>query len=121
MEGKAPAETPCGAGSSSGWEDLCAGAIGKALGFLAADPTHNSLSSNEISDLSRKHGLKIFQSYLENNTPGAGRVFWTYGPDARDITVLAVEPHPEDEKRGAYERLKLSSLPPSSGKAGRKG
>ncbi len=43
----------------------------KALGYLAADPRHNSLS-NEISDLSRKHGLKIFQFYLENNTPGAG-------------------------------------------------
>ena len=117
------------------WKDLStrklAGSLGKdeekffkklvkALGYLAADPRHNSLSSHEISDLSRKHGLKIFQSYLENNTPGAGRVFWTYGPDARDITVLAVEPHPEDKKRGAYERLKLSSLPPSSGKAGRK-
>jgi hypothetical protein len=93
----------------------------KALGYLAADPRHNSLSSHEISDLSRKHGLKIFQSYLENNTPGAGRIFWTYGPDAQDITVLAVEPHPEDKKRGAYERLKLSSLPPPSGKAVRKG
>ena len=42
------------------------------LGYLSADPRHNSLSSHEISDLSRKHGLKIFQSYLENNTPGAG-------------------------------------------------
>ena len=93
----------------------------KALGYLAADPRHNSLSSHEISNLSRKHGLKIFQSYLENNTPGAGRIFWTYGPDAQDITVLAVEPHPEDKKRGAYERLKLSSLPPPSGKAVRKG
>ena len=49
----------------------------KALGYLAADPRHNSLSSHKISDLSRKHGLKIFQSYVENNTPGVGRVFWT--------------------------------------------
>ena len=93
----------------------------KALGYLSANPRHNSLSSHEISDLSRKYGLKIFQSYLENNTPGAGRIYWTYGPDAGDITVLAIEPHPEDKKHGAYERLKLSSLPPSSGKAERKG
>lgn len=48
----------------------------KALGYLAADPRHNSLASHEISDLSRKHGIKIFQSYLENKTPGAGRLFW---------------------------------------------
>lgn len=85
----------------------------KALGFLSSNPKHNSLSSHEITDLSRKYGIKIFQSYLENNTPGAGRIFWAYGPEQGDITVLAIEPHPEDKKRGAYERIKLSSLPPA--------
>lgn len=30
--------------------------------------------------------MKIFQSYLENNTPAAGRLFWAYGPDSGDIT-----------------------------------
>ena len=82
----------------------------KALGFLSVNPRHNSLATHEISDLSRKHGMKIFQSYLENNTPSAGRLFWTYGPDKRDITILAVEPHPEDKKQGAYERIKLSGM-----------
>ncbi len=85
----------------------------KALGYLAIDPRHNSLASHEITNLSRKHGLKIFQSYLENNTPAAGRLFWAYGPDKGDITVLAIEPHPEDQKRGAYERIKLSAFPPT--------
>jgi hypothetical protein len=93
----------------------------KVLGYLSADPRHNSLASHEISDLSRKHGIKIFQSYLENNTPGAGRIFWTYGPDKEDITILAIEPHPEDKKRGAYERIKLSAVPASKGKTGGKG
>ena len=83
----------------------------KALGYLQENPRHNSLASHEIDDLTRKYGLKIFQSYLENNTPAAGRVFWAYGPDQGDITVLAVEPHPEDQKRGAYQRIKLSALP----------
>jgi len=85
----------------------------KALGFLGSNPKHNSLASHEITELSRKYGIRIFQSYLENNTPGAGRIFWAYGPEQGDITVLAIEPHPEDKKRGAYERIKLSSLPPS--------
>ena len=85
----------------------------KALGFLSSNPKHNSLASHEITELSRKYGIKIFQSYLENNTPGAGRIFWAYGPEQGDITVLAIEPHPEDKKRGAYERIKLSSLPPA--------
>lgn len=83
----------------------------KALRYLSANPRHNSLASHEIGDLSRKYGFKIFQSYLENRTPSAGRMFWAYGPDKGDITVLAIEPHPEDEKRGAYKRIKLASSP----------
>ena len=89
----------------------------KTLGYLQANPRHNSLASHEIDDLTRKYGLKIFQSYLENNTPAAGRLFWAYGPDHGDITVLAVEPHPEDQKRGAYQRIKLSALPAAKPKA----
>lgn len=84
----------------------------KALAFLSADPRHNSLASHEIKELSRGHGLKIFQSHLENKTPAAGRMFWAYGPDKGAITVLAIEQHPEDAKRGAYERVKLASVPP---------
>jgi len=92
----------------------------KALGYLGANPKHNSLASHEITDLSRQHGCKIFQSYLENNTPGAGRLFWAYGPEKGDITVLAIEPHPEDQKRGAYERIKLSAMEATKDKAGGK-
>jgi hypothetical protein len=83
----------------------------KALAFLSQNPRHPGLASHEIDDLTRKYGIKIFQSYLENNTPAAGRLFWTYGPDKGDITVLAIEPHPEDQKRAAYQRIKLSALP----------
>lgn len=89
----------------------------KALGYLQENPRHNSLASHEIDDLTRIHGLKIFQSYLENNTPAAGRLFWAYGPDKGDITVLAIEPHPEDQKRGAYQRIKLSRLPAAKPKS----
>jgi hypothetical protein len=83
----------------------------KALAYLSANPRHNSLASHEIDELSRRHGVKIFQSYLENKTPSAGRMFWAYGPDKGDITILAIEPHPEDEKRGAYARIKLAAVP----------
>jgi hypothetical protein len=38
-------------------------------------------------------------------------MFWAYGPDKGDITILAVESHPEDRKRGAYQRIKLASMP----------
>jgi hypothetical protein len=83
----------------------------KTLRFLGQNPRHPGLESHEIDDLTRKHGIKVFQSYLENNTPAAGRLFWAYGPEKGDITILAIEPHPEDQKRGAYQRIKLSNLP----------
>ena len=85
----------------------------KTLGYLSQDPKHNSLASHEIETLSQKYKIKIFQSYIENHTPSAGRLFWAYGPDQKDITILAIEPHPEDQKRGAYQRIKLSSFPSS--------
>ena len=85
----------------------------KALGYLSGNPRHNSLASHEIDDLTRKYGFKVFQSYLKNATPAAGRLFWAYGPNKGEITVLAIEPHPEDQKRGAYQRIKLSRLQPS--------
>src|SRR5438552_16801286 len=78
----------------------------KALGYLSANLRHNSLASHEIEDLTRKYGFKIFQSYFENKTPAAGRMFWAYGPDKVGITNLAIDSHPEDKKRGAYERIK---------------
>jgi hypothetical protein len=83
----------------------------KALGYLRENPRHNSLASHEIDALSRKCGFRVFQSYLESKTPAAGRIFWSYGPDKGDITILGVEPHPEDQKRGAYERIKLALMP----------
>ena len=92
----------------------------KALGYLSANPRHNSLGSHEIDELTRKYGIKIFQSYLENETPAAGRMFWAYGPDRRDITILAIEPHPEDQKKGAYERIKLASFSSETAKRKRR-
>src|SRR6266404_2743782 len=88
----------------------------KALGYLSENPRHNSLRSHEIEELTRRYGINIFQSYLENKTPSAGRMFWAYGPDKGDITILAIEPHPEDRKRGAYQRIKLAAVPPPKDK-----
>ncbi|MHB1688343.1 MAG: hypothetical protein ACYCVH_13345 [Ignavibacteriaceae bacterium] len=85
--------------------------LGKALTYLSNNPKHNSLATHEIKPLSIKYSKKVWQSYLENKTPAAGRIFWVYGPDKEDITVIGIEPHPEDKKRGGYETVKLSDLP----------
>jgi hypothetical protein len=78
---------------------------------LSANPRHPGLKTHEIDDLSRKCGIKVWQSYLENRTSGAQRMFWAYGPGKQQITILAVERHPESAKRKAYERIKLSRFP----------
>ena len=84
----------------------------RALDHLRNDPRHPGLASHEISALTRRYGFKVWQSYLENNAPAAGRLFWAYGPDRGEITILGLEPHPEDAKRGAYERINLDEMPP---------
>jgi len=83
----------------------------KALVYLRDNPRHPSLCSHDIDELSNRYGFKVWQSYLENRKPAAGRLFWAYGPDRKEITILGIEPHPEDKKRGAYTRIKLSDLP----------
>jgi hypothetical protein len=83
---------------------------GNALKKLAENPMYPSLQSHEIDALSRRYGMKVWQSYLENKKSGAMRMFWVYGPDHQQITIIGLEPHPEDKKNGAYDRVNLSDL-----------
>jgi hypothetical protein len=85
----------------------------KTLGYLGDNPRHPGLQTHEISTLTDRYGFKVFEAYLENNTPGAGRVFWSYGPGRGDITILGIELHPDD-KQSSYYRIKLSGMPPAT-------
>ncbi len=82
----------------------------KTLSFLSQNPRHPGLSSHEIKKLTKHYGIKVWESYLENNVPSAGRIFWTYGPGKKDITIIGIEPHPEDKKNGVYDKVRLSEL-----------
>ncbi len=84
--------------------------FGRAIQILSSNPRHPGFKTHEIDELSKKYGLKIWQSYLDQGKT-ARRFYWTYGPERREITILGIEPHPEDKKRGAYKRIKLSDLP----------
>ena len=83
--------------------------LGSALSHLSTDPRYPGLQSHEITSLSRRYGMKVWQSYLENRTPAAGRIYWVYGPDRSDITIIGIEPHPND-KSYAYDKITLSSM-----------
>ena len=83
--------------------------IGKTLFLLSKDPRHPGLHSHEIASLSARYGRKVWESYIENNKPAAGRLFWVYGPRQGEITIIAIEPHPND-KSSAYRKITLSSM-----------
>ena len=83
---------------------------GSAIKKLAADPFYPGLNTHEINQLSKRYGMKVWQSYLENKKSGAMRMFWVYGPDQGEITIIGLEPHPEDAKNGAHDRIPLSDL-----------
>jgi len=83
---------------------------GNALKKLSTDPQYPSLHTHEIEELSKRYGQRVWQSYLENKTSNAMRIYWVYGPDKQDITIIGLEPHPEDAKNGAYDRIALSDI-----------
>lgn len=58
---------------------------GKTMKLLAADPMYPSLQTHEIEPLSRRYGMKVWQSYLENKTSSAMRMFWVYGSNQKEI------------------------------------
>ncbi len=57
-------------------------------------PMTPSLNTHEYTSLTRQFGIKIFEAYAENKTPQAYRIFWHYGPDQSEITIIAITPHP---------------------------
>ncbi len=77
--------------------------VRKTLGYLETDLHSRSLQTHEFEALTKRYGQKVFEAYAQQNTPGAYRVFWHYGPDEKDkageriaiITVVAITPHPE--------------------------
>lgn len=69
-------------------------AVRKALAYLQTNPRHPGLNTHKYSSLSGPNGEEIFEAYAENKTPAAYRIFWYYGPTKKDITIVAITPHP---------------------------
>lgn len=69
-------------------------AVRKSLGYLEQNPKHPSLNTHKYETLSKEFGKEIFEAYAENKTPQAYRVFWHYGPSQKEITIIAITPHP---------------------------
>lgn len=70
--------------------------VQKALARLQHDPKHPGLNVHRYDLLPSPYHPKetVWEAYVQNNTPGAYRIFWCYGPNRGDITILAITPHP---------------------------
>lgn len=69
-------------------------AVGKALAYMNTNLRHPSLNTHKFDDMKSPFDGDVFESYAQNKTPGAYRIFWTYGPNQSEITVLAITSHP---------------------------
>ena len=69
-------------------------AVRKTLALMETNLRHPSLNTHKYTDMKGENGEDIFEAYAENNTPGPYRVFWCYGPNRNQITIIAITPHP---------------------------
>ena len=70
----------------------------KAVRLLLSNPKHPGLHTHPYDSLEHPFDPteKVFEAYVQNATPGAYRVFWCYGPKRKQITLIAISPHPND-------------------------
>lgn len=70
--------------------------VTKALKLLSTNPRHPGLETHEFNSIDNPYTStqKVFEAYAQQNTPRAYRIFWCYGPQKGEITILAITPHP---------------------------
>ena len=75
--------------------------VRKTLGLLETNLRHPSLNTHAFRSLHGPNGEEVFEAYAQNQTPGAYRVFFMYGPDRAEgkkrtavLTIIAITPDP---------------------------
>ena len=70
--------------------------VHKCVQRLLDNPRHPGLATHEFHSLNHPYDPKgkVFEAYVQQHTPGAYRLFWCYGPDKGQITIIAITPHP---------------------------
>jgi len=73
----------------------------KTLGLLELNIRHPGLNTHEYQSLVGANGERVWEAYAQNQTPGAYRVFFHYGPDEGSrkkripvVTIVAITSHP---------------------------
>lgn len=70
--------------------------VHKCITLLLSNPRHPGLQTHEYTSLTHPYDArkKVFEAYVQSRTPGAYRLFWCYGPQRDQITLIAITPHP---------------------------
>jgi hypothetical protein len=73
----------------------------KTLGLLELNTRHPGLNTHEYQSLQGMNGERVWEVCAQNQTPGAYRVFFHYGPDEESrgkrvpvLTIIVITPHP---------------------------
>lgn len=64
--------------------------------LLSENPRHPGLNSKKVQELKKRYRLDVWESYIENQTSAAKRLYWMYGPNKQEITLISVELHPNN-------------------------
>lgn len=68
-------------------------AVRKTLAMMETNLRHPGLMTHKYHSLEGPDGEDVFEAYAQQQTPAAYRVFWYYGPDKGQITVVAITSH----------------------------
>ncbi len=69
-------------------------AVSKAIRLLGSNPRHPGLQTHKYESMVGSNGEEVFEAYAEQHTPAAYRIFWHYGPEKQQITIIAITSHP---------------------------
>jgi len=78
------------------WDEGLFKQVRKCINLLRRNPRHPGLQTHEFSDIPNPYRKdeKVFEAYAQQHTPGAYRVFWCYGPQKGEISIIAIILHP---------------------------
>ncbi len=69
--------------------------VRKALRLLEqSGPRYPGLHSHDYQSVPGPGGSTLWESYVENKTPSAWRIWCVYGPEDGQLTIITIGPHP---------------------------
>ena len=57
-------------------------------------PSYPALRTHLMQSIRGNNGEPVYQSYVENDTPSAWRIWWQYSESADQIQIVMIGPHP---------------------------